>query len=67
MEDQAKWGNSHAFISINSSHDAWISDSSASHHMAAMKVVLSSIFACIGPAILMGDDTLIEAIGKWRV
>jgi hypothetical protein len=47
-EDQSpKKGNSrHALIAINSSPDAWIVDSGASHHMAATKAVYSSLDAC---------------------
>jgi hypothetical protein len=60
----AKRGNSHALIVINSSSYAWILDS---HHMAATENVLSSIFACTGPPILMGDDTPVEVIGQGRV
>jgi hypothetical protein len=40
-----KGNSSHALISINSSPDAWIIDSGASHHMAASKVVYSSLDA----------------------
>ena len=41
-----KKGNSrHAFIAINSSLDAWIVDSGASHHMVASKAVYSSLDA----------------------
>ena len=60
-------GNSHALIAINSSPDAWILDSGASYHMAATKNVLSSITACTGPPILMGDDTPVEVTGQGRV
>jgi hypothetical protein len=66
-KDQAKQGNSHALIAINSSHDAWILDSGASRHMVAIENVLSSIYACMGPPILMGDDTPVEVIGQGRV
>jgi hypothetical protein len=47
-EDQnPKKGNSiHALISINSSPNAWIVDSGASHHMDATKEVYSSLDAC---------------------
>eukprot|EP00253_Pinus_taeda_P001912 PITA_01912 len=59
--------NFHALVAINSSPDAWIIDSGASHHMAAAKEVYSSLDACKGPPILMGDDSPIEVIGKGRV
>jgi hypothetical protein len=41
-EDQnpKKGNSSHALIAINSSPDAWIVDSGASHHMASTKVSL---------------------------
>jgi hypothetical protein len=35
--------------------------------METTKNVLSSIFACTGPPILMGHDTLVEVIGQGRV
>ena len=60
-------GNSHALIAINSSPDAWILDSGTSYHMAATKNVLSSITACTGPPILMGDDTPVEVTRQGRV
>jgi hypothetical protein len=68
-EDQApeKQGNSHAVIAIKSSPYAWILDSGASHHMESTKNVLSSISACTGSPILMGDDTPVEVIGQARV
>ena len=62
-----KGNNFHALVAINSSPDAWIIDSGASHHMAAAKEVYSSLDACKGPPILMGDDSPIEVTGKGRV
>jgi hypothetical protein len=47
-----KGNSSHALIAINSSPDAWIVDSGASHHMAASKEVYYSLDACKGPPIL---------------
>ena len=45
-DPNSKKGNSsHPLIAINSSHDAWIVDSGASHHMAATKAVYSSLDA----------------------
>jgi hypothetical protein len=58
---------SHALISINSSPDAWIVDSGASHHMAASKEVYYSLDACKGPPILMGDNSSFEFISKGRI
>jgi hypothetical protein len=58
---------SHALISINSSPDAWIIDSRASHHMDASKVVYSSLDACKGPPIMMGDNSSVEVIDKGRI
>jgi hypothetical protein len=66
-EYQSKRGNSHALISINFSHDAWILYSSASHHMETTKNVLSSIPTCTGPPILMGYDTPDEVISQGRL
>jgi hypothetical protein len=57
----------HALIAINSSPDAWIIDSGASHHMEATKYVLSSLKTCTGPPILMGDDSPVEVSGQGRV
>eukprot|EP00253_Pinus_taeda_P002130 PITA_02130 len=59
--------NFHALVAINSSPDAWIIDSGTSHHMAAAKKVYSSLDACKGPPILMGDDSPIEVMRKGRV
>jgi hypothetical protein len=44
-EDQNpnKDNSTHALISINSSPDAWIADSGASHHIASTKEVYSSL------------------------
>jgi hypothetical protein len=68
-EDQnPKKGNSrHALIVINSSSYAWIIDSGASHHMAAKKEFYSSLDACKGPPILMGDNSPLEVNGKGRI
>jgi hypothetical protein len=57
----------HALISINSSPDSWIVDSGESHHMVASKVVYSSLDACKGPPILMGDNSYVEVTGKGRI
>jgi hypothetical protein len=54
-------------IAIHSSLDAWILDSGASHHMEATQDVLSSLTTCMGPPILMGDDTPVEVTGQGRV
>jgi hypothetical protein len=60
-------GNAHALIAINSSPNAWIIDSGESHHMEATLDVLSSLKSCMGPPILMGDDSLVEVSGQGRV
>jgi hypothetical protein len=62
-----KGNSSHALIAINSSPDAWIVDSGASHHMAASKEVYSSLDACKGPPILMGDNSSVEVTDKGRI
>jgi hypothetical protein len=54
-------------IAINSSLDSWIVDSGASHHMVSSKVVYSSLDACKGPPILMGDNSYIKVIDKGRI
>jgi hypothetical protein len=68
-EDQnpKKDNSRHALISINSSLDAWIVDSGASHHMVATKAVYSSLYACKGPPILMGGNSLVEVIDNRRI
>jgi hypothetical protein len=39
----------------------------ATHHMATKNIVLYYISTCMGPPILMGDDTQVEVIGQGRV
>jgi hypothetical protein len=51
-----KDNSSHALIAINSSLNAWIVDSGASHHMAASKAVYSSLDACKGPSYSHGGQ-----------
>jgi hypothetical protein len=62
-----KDNSSHALIAINSSPDAWIVDSGASHHMATSEEVYSSLDACKGPPILMGDNSSVEVTDKGRI
>jgi hypothetical protein len=62
-----KGNSSHALIAIKSSPDAWIADSVDSHHMDASEVVYSSLDACKGPPILMGDNSFVEVTGKGRI
>jgi hypothetical protein len=62
-----KGNSSHALIAINSSPDAWIIDSGASHHMDSSEVVYSLLDSCKGPPILMGDNSSIEVTGKGRI
>jgi hypothetical protein len=68
-EDQnlKKGSSSHSLISVNSSLDAWIVDSRASHHMATTKELYSSLDACKGPPILMGGNSPIEVTRKGRI
>jgi hypothetical protein len=67
-DPNSKKGNSsHALIAINSSRDAWIIDLGASHHMATSKEVYSSLDACKGPPILMGDNSSVEVTGKGKI
>jgi hypothetical protein len=68
-EDQnhKKGNSSHALIAINYSLDSWIIDSGASHHMAATKVVYSSLDACNGPPIFMGENSPVEVTDKGRI
>jgi hypothetical protein len=69
LEDpNSKKGNSiHPLIAINSSPNAWIVDLGASHHMAASEEVYSSLDACKGTPILMGDKSSVEVTGKGRI
>jgi hypothetical protein len=62
-----KVNSSHALIAINSSPNAWIIDSKASHHMGASKAVYSSLDACKGPPISMGDNSSVEVTNKGRI
>jgi hypothetical protein len=67
-DPNSKKGNSsHALIVINSSSDAWIVDSGASHHMASSKELYYSFNACKGPHILMGDNSSVEFTSKGRI
>jgi hypothetical protein len=54
----------HALIVIKSSIDSWIVDSRESHHMATTKEVYSSLDACKGPHVLMGDNSPVEGNDK---
>jgi hypothetical protein len=62
-----KDNSSDALIAINSSPDAWIVDSGASHHMAASEIVYYSLDACNNPPILMGTNSSIEVTCKERI
>jgi hypothetical protein len=62
-----KGNSSHALIAINSSPNAWIIDSEASHHMATLEAVYSSLDECKGPHILMGDNSSVKVTGKGRI
>jgi hypothetical protein len=66
-QNPKKGNSSHALIAINSSLDAWIIDSGASHHMTAKNKVYSSLDACKGPRIMMGDNSPVEVTDKGRV
>ena len=68
-EDYAlKKGNSrHALITINSSLDTQIVDSSASDHMASTNEAFYSLDECKGPPILMGDDSSIKITNKGMI
>jgi hypothetical protein len=62
-----KGNSSHALISINSSSDAWIVHSRESHHMVSSEEVYSSLDACKGPPILMGDNSYVKFTNKGRI
>jgi hypothetical protein len=69
LEDlNSKKGNSsRPLIAIDSSPNAWIIDSGASHHMDALEAVYFYLDACKGPPILMGDNSSVEVIDKGRI
>jgi hypothetical protein len=60
-------GNVNALIAINYSQNAWIIDLGASHHMENTQYFLSCLKTCMGPRILMGDDSPVEVFGQGRV
>ena len=62
-----KDNSSHALISMNSSPNAWIIDSGASHHMDTKKEVYSSLYSCKVPPILMGHNSPVEVTNKGRI
>jgi hypothetical protein len=62
-----KGNSSHALIAINSSPDARIVDLGESHHMDASKLVYSSLDACKGPPVLMGDNSSVKVTNKGRM
>jgi hypothetical protein len=62
-----KGNSSHALIAIDSSPNSSIVESGESHHMDASEVVYSSLDACKGPLILMGDNSSFEFTGKGRI
>ena len=67
-DSNSKKDNSiHALIAKNSSLDVWIVDSRESHHMVVSKVVYTSLDACKGPPILIGDNSYVKVIGKGRI
>jgi hypothetical protein len=66
-QNPKKGNSSHALIAINSSLDVWIVDLGASHHMDSTKELYSSLDACKGPPILMGDNSPIEVTDKGRI
>jgi hypothetical protein len=66
-QNPRKGNSSHALISINSSLDSWIIDSGAPHHMDSTKEVYSSLDACKGHPILMGDKSPVEVTEKGRI
>jgi hypothetical protein len=66
-QNPKKYNSSHALIAINSSPDAWIVDSGASHHMVSSKELYSSLDACKGHPILMGDNSYVEVTIKGRI
>jgi hypothetical protein len=54
-------------ISIHPSPDAWILYLGEFDHMVAIEDDLSSLTACIGPPILMVDDTPMEVTRQGRL
>jgi hypothetical protein len=52
---------------LNSYPYSWIIDSGASHQLEATKYFLSSLKTCMGPPILMGNESLVEISRQGRV
>jgi hypothetical protein len=66
-QNPKKDNSSHALIAMNSSLDAWLIDSGASHHMDAKKEAYYSLDACKGPPILMGENSPVKVTEKGRI
>ena len=57
----------HALVVGTSSSPSFIIDCRASRHMVSNKEALSSLDMSKGPPIVLGDDSLIESLGKGRI
>ena len=57
----------HALVAGTSSSPSFIIDSGASRHTVSTKEAFSSLDKSKGPSIVLGDDSLIESLGKGRI
>ena len=57
----------HALVVGTLSSPSFIIDSGASRHMVSTKEVFTSLDMSKGPPIVLGDDSLIEILGKGRI
>jgi hypothetical protein len=60
-------GNGHALIFISSSHNAWVLDLRATHHLDSSDILFSYLETCFGPPIFMGDDSPAKVCDRGRV
>ena len=54
-------------VAGTSSSPSFIIDSRASRHMVSTKEAFSSLDMSKGPAIVLGDDSLTDSLGKGRI
>ena len=57
----------HALVTGTSSSPSFIIDSVASRHMVSTKEAFTSLDMSKGPPIVLGDDSLIDNLGKGRI
>ena len=57
----------HALVTSTSSSSRFIIDSKASRHMVSTREIFSSLDMSKGPPIVLGDNSLIDSMGKGRI